>query len=376
MAGNPDVLIVGGGVIGLTAAYLLAREGIKVVVADKGEMGRESSWAGAGILCPAIAHRAATAAELLRAQSFSHFPQLSAELRDCTGIDNGFAICGGLEFHVGAQEGEDEWHGHGVTVESLTASEAHAIEPALAADYGPALHIPEMAQVRNPRHIQALYAAGTILGVQFLPHCPVVEWQVQNGRVTAAFTADQMLHFDQLIICGGAWSSMLLKPLGCRIPIRPIRGQIVLLNTGTRILQRIIVSGPRYLVPRADGRLLIGSTEEDVGFCNRTTAAAVRDLIAFGTRLVPALAEAPVERCWAGLRPGSPDGIPFIGPLPGLENAFVAAGHFRAGIQLSPGTGIMLKELVRRQAQTISTDAFRPNRLANSSVMTAFRPAQ
>jgi glycine oxidase len=150
--------------------------------------------------------------------------------------------------------------------------------------------------------------------------------------------------------------------LGSRPGIHPVRGQIALVNTGVPILRRILLQGKHYLVPRSDGRVLIGATEEDAGFDKRTTAGAIRDLLAFGIKLVPGLADVPVERCWAGLRPGSPDGLPFIGPVPGLENLFVAAGHFRAGIQLSPGTGTLMTELILDRPPTIPLDAFRLDR--------------
>src|SRR5262249_13773854 len=144
------------------------------------------------------------------------------------------------------------------------------------------------------------------------------------------------------LITAGAWTDTLLGELGWRPGVRPVRGQIALLHTSPPLLRRVVEQGKLYIVPRPDGRVLVGSTEEDAGFAKRTTAAAVRELLAFACGLVPGLGEAPVERCWAGLRPGNPDGLPFLGPVPGLENAFVAAGHFRAGIQLSPGTGLLL----------------------------------
>jgi glycine oxidase len=122
--------------------------------------------------------------------------------------------------------------------------------------------------------------------------------------------------------------------------------------------------GARYLVPRPDGRVLVGSTEENVGFDKRTTAAAIGELLGFAFTLVPELAAAHVERTWAGLRPGSPDGLPFLGRVPGFDNLFVAAGHYRAGIQLSPGTGLVLKELLLGQKLTVPLEPFRLERAA------------
>jgi glycine oxidase len=166
----------------------------------------------------------------------------------------------------------------------------------------------------------------------------------------------------RFVLAAGAWTGGLLDQLGWRPGIRPVRGQIALLNTGAPLFRRVLLWGSRYLVPRPDGRVLVGSTEEDAGFTKRTTAAAISELLTLAGRLVPALAEAHLEQCWAGLRPGSPDGWPFLGPVPGCPNLYVAAGHFRAGIQLSPVTGLVLKELLLGQETTVPLEPFRLDR--------------
>ena len=147
--------------------------------------------------------------------------------------------------------------------------------------------------------------------------------------------AGEVLMGDRVLVATGAWTDRLLAPLGVHLKIEPVRGQIALLNPGRVVFHRILLWGSRYLVPRLDGRVLIGSTEEHAGFEKVTTAEGIEGLLALGLKLVPALAHAALERTWAGLRPGSPDGAPFIGLVPGVDNLFVAAGHFR-GIQLSP----------------------------------------
>jgi glycine oxidase len=139
---------------------------------------------------------------------------------------------------------------------------------------------------------------------------------------------------------------------------------MVLLNTQTAVLRRVLMYGARYIVPRPDGRVLIGSTEENAGFLKQTTAAAIGDLLRFGIALVPTLANAPVERTWAGLRPGSPDGLPYLGRVPGHNNLYVAAGHFRAGIQLSPASGKVMKELLLGQPLSLPLEPFQLDRAA------------
>jgi glycine oxidase len=363
MKHQKDVIIVGGGVIGLTTAYFLAREGVQVVVCEQGKVGMESSWAGAGILPPSDMVHARKPFDRLRAISGRLFPELSRELRERTGIDNGFTCCGALEFQCESAADEHEWYGTGIVPETLERADWSRLEPNLAANLGKALHIPAMAQLRNPRHMQALRSACLKTNkVAIIEDAQVHGFDVEGNRVKGVRTSNEVLSGDTYVVAAGAWTDRLLEPLGCHLRIVPVRGQIALLNPGTTLLRRILVRGAQYLVPRSDGRVLIGSTEEHTGFAKDTTAAGIHGLLALGLQMVPRLAEAPLERTWAGLRPGSPDGLPFIGPTPDLSNLYVAAGHFRAGIQLSPGTAVLLKECILGEAPSMPMDAFRLDR--------------
>jgi glycine oxidase len=153
-----------------------------------------------------------------------------------------------------------------------------------------------------------------------------------------------------------------LGRLGISVGMKPVRGQMVLLGGPRPNLRRIVNDGPRYLVPRGDGRVLVGSTEEDAGFDKRTTAEGVSDLLDFAVRLAPGLKSMQFEQCWAGLRPATLDGLPYLGRLPGLDNAFVAAGHFRSGLQLSPGTAVVMSRLIQGLDTTIDLWPFRVER--------------
>jgi glycine oxidase len=189
----------------------------------------------------------------------------------------------------------------------------------------------------------------------------VDDFLVRGGRIVAARAGGTDLRAEQFCIAGGAWSRSLLERLGCRPQIKPMRGQMALLS-GQRLLKRVINDGHRYLVPRSDGRVLVGSTVEDVGFDKRTTAEAIGDLLRFALQLAPSLSDHHVERTWAGLRPGSADGLPYLGRLPELANAFVAAGHFRQGLHLSTGTAVVMSELIRGQTPQIDLTPFRADR--------------
>ena len=177
----------------------------------------------------------------------------------------------------------------------------------------------------------------------------------------------------QFLVTTGAWTDGLLQRSACRLGVRPVRGQIALLQTDDARPRPVLLQGKRYLVPRTDGRVLVGSTEEDAGFDARPTAAAIAGLLAFAAELVPSLAGAAVERCWAGLRPGSPDGLPFLGPAPDFSNLFVAAGHYRAGIQLSPATGRVMTDLLLGREPAVPLEAFRLDRPPAPPARTAFR---
>lgn len=360
----PDVAIIGGGIIGLTSAYSLARAGAVVEVYDRGDFGKEASWAGAGILPPGNPDRAATAIDKLRGIGSQRFAGFSAELRDLTGIDNGYRVCGGIEF-LTAEDADvpGVWAAEGIDFERLSEAEARALEPLGEVEGTPYL-LPGCAQVRNPWHMRALVAACAKVGVKLHPNTGAEGLAdgalvLANGtRVTAA----------RYLLAAGAWSAGLLRAPG----VFPVRGQIALLRGAS--CSRVLMLGKRYLVPRGDGLTLVGSTEEpEAGFEKRTTAEGVAGLLAFARRTVPALAHATLEASWAGLRPGSPDGLPFIGPVPGATNVFVAAGHFRAGVQLSIGTAQVVCELLTGKPPCVAIDSFALDRKPVEGAKSAFR---
>jgi glycine oxidase len=364
MPERADVIILGGGVIGLTTAYFLAsRHGARVTLVDRGPLGREASWAGAGIIPPGQPGKATAPFDRLRATSAGLMAELSGELSEATGIDNGYRVCGGVAFPADEPMDTAAWSRECIEWQEVDGDQLRRIEPALAPVQGPAYFLPQMAQIRNPRHLRALIAANAARGVRFRPGCPVIGFDQADGRIASVSTGEGPVVADQYLVSAGAWTDMLLAPLGCEIGSRPVRGQIALLRTATPVLSRIVEVGKRYLVPRDDGRVLIGSTEEDAGFDTSTTAGAIAELLRFGTQLVPALGRAAVERCWAGLRPGSPDGLPTLGRVPGFDNLWVAAGHLRAGLQLSPATGLIMAEAICGRATSVPLDSFRPDRL-------------
>jgi glycine oxidase len=363
MDAKRDVLIVGGGVIGLTTAYFLAQQRMRVAVVDKGEFGHESSWAGAGIINPGSFDHATTPLNRLLGLSTMLYPSLSRELLEATGIDNGYRRCGGIELRSGVDQAMVEtWRKEKIRFEAVPAREMRRIEPEFAAIAEDGYYLPDMAQVRNPRHMRALYVACDKLGVECLPQRAVEGFRREGSRIVAAVTEKGELAADRFLIAAGAWSRQILEAIGVGCDIRPVRGQIVLFNPCRVLFKAILSCGKRYLVPRSDGRVLAGSTEEEVGHEKRNTPEGVAQLTRLAHEWIPALRDVPVETTWAGLRPGTHRDVPFLGPVPGFENLHLAAGHFRAGLMLSPGTGLAMSQMLQSQSPAIPMEPFAPDR--------------
>ena len=364
-----DCLIVGGGVIGLSLAYELAGHGLQVRLIDAGQPGREASWAGAGILPPAWS-ASDDPLEQLTALSNALHTQWSADLLQATGNDNGFRRSGAIYLARDADEAGrlSEFaalaESRGITTQRLSAASLFELEASLLprGTLDAAYHVPAECQIRNPRHLKALVVACAQRGVEISPGVAAEDFDIRGDRVSGVRTNRGLLRADAVCITTGAWTAALMKKLGVAPHIKPIRGQMVLLSTARPVLSRIINEGSRYLVPRVDGRLLVGSTEDDVGFDRGTTAAGVAGLLDFALSLVGDLDSATIERTWAGLRPATSDGRPYLGALPGVENAFVAAGHFRSGLQLSTGTAVVISQLIRGEQPQIDLSMFRLDR--------------
>jgi glycine oxidase len=369
----PSCLILGAGAVGLSLAWELSRKGWTVRIIDRGEPGQEASWAGAGIIPPYHREHARHPLEQLKGLSCELHPSWSARLREETGIDNGFNVCGGLYLARTAGEAASlaGWatasREEGVQVERVTRTELAKLEPALAdspllGQLVAAYWLPEEAQLRNPRHVQALVAAVRKVGVTIDANVEARGFSLHNGRLQSVETSQGTLTADAYCVTAGAWTQALVAELGLQASVLPIRGQIVLFHCDRRLVQRVVNEGSRYVVPRDDGRMLAGSTEEEVGFDKRTTPEAIEDITNFARSLVPALATAPIEKTWAGFRPATFDGLPYLGALPGLSNAFIAAGHFRSGIYMSPGTAVVMAQLISGETPTLDLAPFRLGR--------------
>ncbi len=369
---HPDILILGAGVVGLTTAFKLSERGVSVTLLDRQQVGREASWAGAGMLPPGNFANAVTPEARLRSYSHSLWPEFAADLIARTGIDIGYHICGAIE--VGSSEKQhaleslaSQWLAEGIRSQHLSALEVQLHVADLNEQFDHAIYLPDFGQVRNPRYLQALKTACLQRGVEIFEHAQALDIRHTDDRITEVQIGDRVLHFDRICFAAGAWTSSLLQSLGFSMPVKPVRGQIVQLQLPAPPFGCVIEFGKRYLVPRRDGLILIGSTEEHVGFAKHTTTEGVAGLLEFAKSLVPSLAHAEVVHTWAGLRPGSPDELPLLGHVPGYSNAFIGAGHFRSGLQMSPATGTILADVMMDQKPAISMHGLEADRFCERS---------
>lgn len=356
-----DVGIIGGGVIGLACAWRLAQGGAKVGVFERGKIGREASWAAAGMLaaqCEAAHHPPHADQSTLEAQaamfdlclgSRALYPSFAQELWDASGID--------IELSLHESTLGGDWRTPGIWYVRTRDDDPapHAFERQSQAGHAVerlgehVFRLPDEGQVENRKLAEALKVACDRWGVSIFESEAVEAVCHPNGRVVGLRTSQREVGCDKVLSCGGAWSqSTLGLPPDCLPPVRPIAGEILALRVGIEV-PHIIYSSDVYLVPRRDGTLLIGATMEDRGFDKSIQEAAKTQLLQAATRVVPEVACHEIVDHWAGLRPASPDGLPILSAT-SLPNLFVATGHGRNGILLAPITARLMADHILRDA--------------------------
>lgn len=352
-------IVVGGGIVGLLAAWYLAKEDEKVIVVEKQRIARESSWAGAGVLSPLYPHRYPSIASLV-SHSLDEYPRIAKELAGLTGLDPELIFCELVlldELTIGGKEqGKEQRIG-----KIVTDSVLRRMEPALNASSSRAICYPS-AHVRSPRFLSALRSALFQKKVTLVESCQVQGFKNNAGRLEGLLTSRGVFDTSRCIVTAGAWTGELLKRVGLAIPIKPIKGQMIVLAAQPGLLSNIIVKNYLYLVPRIDGRILVGSTVENTGFLKETTTIAREKLYSGAVELVPALRKYPIEHHWAGLRPGSPDDVPFIGEHPSIKGLFVCAGHYRNGFAAGPASARLIVDIMLGRQPTVDPTLFRLDR--------------
>ncbi len=352
MSDASDVIVVGGGVVGCAVAWFLAREGVAVTLLERGEIAGQASGAAAGMLAPLIEADPERdgGRVLLRwgRHCLEQFPALVAELRESAGVDPEYRGSGLLRVARDPAEAAALERRAGLLADAevswLAPDAARALEPQLAPDLAGALHSPREGHVRSPLLVRAYAQAAARRGARIETGAPVMALVRERARVVGVETAEGRRAAGQVVLCAGSWTPSFAAGLGAPLPVAPVRGQIVSLDAPDPPFSSIVWGGSTYLVPKLDGSVAVGATEEHVGFDRRVTAAGVRGLLEDAARLVPSLADASFRGAWVGLRPETPDHLPLVGPVPTLDGLLVAAGHFRTGVLLSPATGEIVRD--------------------------------
>ncbi|GGK83441.1 glycine oxidase ThiO [Amphritea balenae] len=355
-----DYLIIGAGVIGMLTARELAQSGADVSLVDMNNCAQESSWAGGGIVSPLYPWRYSEPVTALASWSQTSYIHLAQLLLEETGIDPELRLKG--MFMVGVDDEEEalawgrKFHR---PMERVNADFLYQKEPNLVAGCESALWMPEVASIRNPRLGRSLRRSMEITpNIRLVEQSKVDNLIVENGRAVGVKLSDAELRAEKLIIAAGAWSGELLGSLGIELPVEPVKGQMMLFKAPPGLISRVVLMGGRYLIPRNDGRILVGSTLERVGFDKQITDDAKESLRKTALDICPALKDIELEHHWAGLRPGSPEGVPYIGAVPGIENLYLNAGQYRNGLVLAPASTRLLADLLLERTPVIDPQPY------------------
>jgi len=376
------VAIIGGGIIGSLTAWRLKQLGMQPVIIERGRLGRESSWAGAGILCPIQPWLYPDGFTHLVDASLAMYPALQEELTARSGISPEWLKSGLMVPFFPDDESDHrqpalDWSARfGWQVQELDATQARQHEPTLAHDTSGALLWPEVAQVRNPRLLQGVLGIIQQEGIEVIEQAEVTGLIDAAGKVAGVMLADgRSVHADAVLLAAGSWSGGLAESMGIVLPVQPVKGQIVLLNSEPGRVRHIVKHDRAYFVPRDDGRILVGASMEMVGFKSGNTVAEVQAMLNALTRMLPGLNDAVIERQWMGFRPGSADGLPFIGPVPERPGLWVASGHYRNGVALAPITAHIISRWMAGEPPETDMSCFLPGRAVLDSKDVGFPAA-
>ncbi len=366
-----DVAIAGAGLIGGSIALELARAGLRVGLFDRQEPGRESSWAGAGILSPAPESASMIPLVPLAKASMAIYPEFVRMVEEISGQSAGYRPKGTLQA-IFSRDAREELstvialhHGLGLKAEPLSAADARELEPSLSEDLEAGVLRPDEASVDNRAMTQAVLEAASRSGVQCFPESGAEAIWREGGRCAGLHLKHEKIEAQWTVIAAGCFSAKI-EGVAAYAPVRPAKGQMVALRADDLKIERVLWSEKIYLVPRNDGRILAGATVEYTGFERGLTAGGLERVLAGALELSPGLAAARVEETWAGLRPDSPDHLPILGPAD-LDGLLIATGHFRGGILLTPITARLVREWITLQNVSLDWERFSPMRFQTAS---------
>ncbi len=360
MTKSPDITIIGSGAIGLLTAREFVNAGCKVTLIDKSLSGQESSWAGGGILLPLYPWRQPKAISTLVIESNKNYADLSADLFSATKIDPEWYNCGLLICKNPDDKLATQWcNQHSIPYQQADTSfftdlNTQVINP---------LWLPSIAQARNPRLLKSLKAYLLDTGVNFIENCEVLDASFDKDKIKTLLTNKGEIKVNQLIICTGAWTGKLSKKLLpnslCSPDISPVKGQMLLFDAKPETLSHMVLDDDYYLIPRRDGKILAGSSVEHTDFDKSISAEAKEKLFHMATELFPTLKNIPLIHHWAGLRPGTKQGIPYIDKHPEIKNLSINAGHFRNGLVMGPASACLMADLILGRKPCVDPEPYK-----------------
>ncbi len=349
-----DITIIGGGIAGLLSAREFLISGATVSLFDRGMIGRESSWAGGGILLPLYPWRQHPAITTLCLSSIQDYPVLAKTIYSDTGVDPEWIQSGMLINDIPDIELILDWcEKQHIALNLLSSKEVQQLEPNITPPTDKVCALPDIAQIRNPRLIQALRIDLERRGARIIENQEIRRLIVKHDAATEIETCHGKHPVQHVVVTTGAWTGDLFNDRFPEISIKPVKGQMLLYKATPGLIKHIVLDNDRYLIPRKDGRILVGSTVEDTGFDKSTTRTAEKTLNEFALSTLPALAGFPIEKHWAGLRPSSPQGVPYIDNHPEIRNLSINAGHYRSGFVMGPASARLLVDLVQKKKPTL-----------------------
>lgn len=365
-----DVAIIGGGVIGASIAFELTGAKLRVAVFDRQEPGREASWAAAGMLSPAPESPRDLPLVPLGRESLRIYPEFVSSIEESSGQSARLTRKGTLEV-FGDASGEEERDRRvseccrlGLVAQPVALDEARAWEPTLGEGARAVAWLAEEGTVEPRSLTNAVVAAAERRGSEIHANCPVTGLIREGNRCTGVIAGGERISAVHIVVAAGSFSSQIADESGLfarYAPTRPVRGQMIALKPDGPSPRRVLRSERGYLVPRQDGRIVAGSTSEHAGFDKRVTPEGMRKIFEAVLELCPQLAGAEVVETWSGLRPGTADDLPILGPT-AIEGLIVATGHYRNGILLAPVTAKLVREWIVAGRTEFDADAFSPLR--------------
>lgn len=347
-----DVAIVGGGIIGASIAFQLAKRHFRIGVLEKGRMAGQASSAAAGMLGAQSEFAEESPLIPLALKSRAMFPPLAEELKELTGIDIGLVQKGMLKVAVTEKEAAalrrhyEFWRHTDEPAHWLSGDELAEMEPHVSRDLTGVMHLPSDGQVNAPDLAFALANASVAYGAKWHEYTEFIDFHRENHSYVI-HTNHGEIAADAVVVAAGAWSSQVLEKTGISLPMYPVKGECLLVKTEKPLIQAtVFAENGCYIVPKRGNRLLIGATSTPRTFDRKVSVQGIMSLLERAQRLVPGLKNAEWEKAWSGTRPQTGDGLPYIGKHPRYERVWVATGHYRNGILLSPVTGVLLADLI------------------------------